>query len=119
MAMSKKDFIALADALRPVLDGVYTNRDIRILDALCAFMRGQNPNFMESRWRDYLAGECGPSGGKVKKASVSSIHHTSANAPKTGEPCGCRRGQERDNCPACEGTGARIDYAAIRRQRAR
>lgn len=34
--------------------------------------------------------------------------------PKTGEPCSCRPGIERDNCPRCEGTGQRIDFAAIR-----
>lgn len=34
--------------------------------------------------------------------------------PKTGVPCHCRRGQQRDNCPDCEGTGQRIDFAAIR-----
>lgn len=34
--------------------------------------------------------------------------------PKTGEPCTCRRGVQRDNCPACEGTGQRIDFAKIR-----
>lgn len=34
--------------------------------------------------------------------------------PKTGQPCGCRRGIQRDNCAACEGTGWRIDFAAIR-----
>ena len=34
--------------------------------------------------------------------------------PKTGAPCGCRKGQERDNCPACEGTGQCIDFAAVR-----
>lgn len=34
--------------------------------------------------------------------------------PKTGQPCGCKRGQERDNCPNCEGTGQRIDFKAIR-----
>lgn len=34
--------------------------------------------------------------------------------PKTGEPCHCRPGIERDNCPQCEGTGMRIDFAAIR-----
>ena len=39
---------------------------------------------------------------------------TTPYQPKTGQPCGCRRGQERDNCPACEGTGQRIDFAAIR-----
>ena len=32
----------------------------------------------------------------------------------TGEACSCRRGIERDNCPACEGTGRRIDFKAIR-----
>lgn len=34
--------------------------------------------------------------------------------PKTGEACSCRPGQERDNCPQCEGTGMRIDFKAIR-----
>lgn len=34
--------------------------------------------------------------------------------PKTGLPCSCKRGQERDNCPACEGTGWQIDFRAIR-----
>lgn len=33
---------------------------------------------------------------------------------KTLGPCGCRPGQQRDNCPACEGTGQRIDFAAHR-----
>ena len=35
--------------------------------------------------------------------------------PKTGVRCSCRYGTvERDNCPVCEGTGWRIDFAAIR-----
>ena len=34
--------------------------------------------------------------------------------PKTGQRCHCRPGRERDNCPDCEGTGQRIDFAAIR-----
>lgn len=34
--------------------------------------------------------------------------------PKTGAQCSCRRGVQRDNCPACEGTGWVIDFAAIR-----
>jgi len=34
--------------------------------------------------------------------------------PKTGQPCACRPGIERDNCAQCEGTGQRIDFAAIR-----
>jgi len=35
------------------------------------------------------------------------------NTPTLG-PCSCKRGQQRDNCPQCEGTGQRIDFAAIR-----
>lgn len=34
--------------------------------------------------------------------------------PKTGHPCWCKSGVERDNCAACEGTGQQIDFAAIR-----
>jgi hypothetical protein len=34
--------------------------------------------------------------------------------PKTGARCECKRGQQRDNCPACEGTGWVIDFAKIR-----
>ncbi len=37
-----------------------------------------------------------------------------AYQPKTGEPCNCGRGIQRDNCPECEGTGMRIDFRAIR-----
>src|SRR5208337_844790 len=36
--------------------------------------------------------------------------------PKTGQPCTCKPGVQRDNCPQCEGTGQRIDFAAIRNQ---
>ena len=34
--------------------------------------------------------------------------------PKTGERCTCKRGIQRDNCPACEGTGWLINFRAIR-----
>lgn len=68
--MTKKDFIALADELRPVLtvehvgaDGARTLGPSKIVDALAGFCRGQNPNFNEKRWRAYLTGDCGPSGG--------------------------------------------------------
>lgn len=30
--------------------------------------------------------------------------------------CHCKPGRQRDNCPDCEGTGERIDFAAIRRE---
>lgn len=75
MSMSKKDFIALADEMRPVLnvehvgaDGDRTYGPARVIDALCRFMSRQNPQFKEDRWRAYLAGECGPGGGAVKAA---------------------------------------------------
>jgi hypothetical protein len=38
----------------------------------------------------------------------------SSYQPKTGQPCRCKPGKHRDNCPDCEGTGQRIDFAAIR-----
>lgn len=63
MSMSKKDFIALADQLRIGVEVL--PRDV--VDVLCQFMHTQNPAFMESRWREYLAGNCGPSGGAIKK----------------------------------------------------
>lgn len=34
--------------------------------------------------------------------------------PKTGQPCNCKPGVQRDNCPRCEGTGKVIDFAKIR-----
>lgn len=34
--------------------------------------------------------------------------------PKTGQPCACKRGVQRDNCPRCEGTGWRIDFRTLR-----
>lgn len=135
MSMSKKDFIALADALRPVLnkehatvDGVITYGPAPVVDALCSFMRGQNPRFNEGRWRDYLAGECGPSGGRVKKTKADiamerlakedeAARNSAERAPKTGQACPHRSPIERDNCPSCEGTGQRIDFAAIRAAR--
>lgn len=40
----------------------------------------------------------------------------SAYQPRTGEQCSCRPGIWRDNCPACEGTGWRIDFTVIRRR---
>lgn len=39
--------------------------------------------------------------------------------PKTGRACSCKRGQQRDNCPQCEGTGQCIDFKAIRERSGR
>lgn len=99
--MTKKHFIALADAIKNGNGGsMFEPVHLHFLADFCA---SQNPRFNRSRWLDYIAGKCGKGGGEVKKAK-----------PKTLGPCSCKRGQERDNCAACEGTGKRIDFAAIR-----
>ena len=59
--MTRRHFIALADALR----GAEVSEDI--LTRLCRFMRQQNSRFDSSRWRRYLAGECGPYGGVTRQ----------------------------------------------------
>lgn len=66
--MTKKHFIALADALREHnrLSATYTPFDAEQLDTLAAFCQSENPNFNRELWLDYIAGNCGPSGGKVK-----------------------------------------------------
>ena len=59
--MSKKHFIQLADAIRA--SGKFTEEQIRTLADFCA---SQNSMFKRERWLDYIAGACGPNGGKVK-----------------------------------------------------
>lgn len=79
--MTKKHFIALADAIRsakPTYVGIdtecrqavleYTIRAAqwqRGVNALADFCMGQNARFMRGRWLAYVADECGPNGGKV------------------------------------------------------
>ena len=61
--LSKKDLISLADSMmswRAFMDE-YSYR--YALDSLARWCHTQNPRFNESRWRAYIAGECGPSGG--------------------------------------------------------
>jgi len=65
MSMSKKDFVALADAVRPYINSPERFVDQEnVQDALVAFCRTQNERFDRDRWLSYLRGECGPSGGK-------------------------------------------------------
>ena len=66
--MTKKHFIALADAIRTfnaqrvALEHEF---DYNQLIALAEFCRDQNPQFNRERWLAYIAGECGPNGGKL------------------------------------------------------
>lgn len=72
MSMSKKDFIALADALRPFYreEAEHTaETPEEILRAIVLFCHDQNPLFKAQRWTDYLHGKCGP-GGKVIKSGA-------------------------------------------------
>lgn len=63
--MSKKDFIALADVLRPFVDRTVDSQ--AIIDAVADFCASQNPRFMRGRWLAYMRGECGPNGGEIKR----------------------------------------------------
>lgn len=45
---------------------------------------------------------------------ISALEDCRPWRPKTGQRCHCKPGIYRDNRPDCEGTGWRIDFAAIR-----
>ena len=65
--MTKKHFIALADHIRIFNrheDEPFTARQLKELACFCQY---QNPQFNQERWLDYIAGECGPNGGTIKK----------------------------------------------------
>jgi len=72
--VTKKDFIALADAIRDsnrtaencgISDYEFNQLQLNILAAFCS---QQNSRFNRERWLSYIAGECGKNGGKVKAA---------------------------------------------------
>lgn len=50
----------------------------------------------------------------TKKALGNPDQPLKPGTPTLG-PCSCRPGVQRDNCPVCEGTGQRIDFAALRK----
>lgn len=68
--MHKKQFIALADAIRDHNDAGYSIERAAFnpshLLTLADFCQSQNPQFNRERWFDYIAGKCGPNGGEVK-----------------------------------------------------
>ena len=73
--MTKKHFIDLADHMKAVImtahrdaTGVSLVYTDTVISELANFCRRQNPNFNCGRWVSYIRGECGPSGGKIKKA---------------------------------------------------
>jgi len=69
-AMTKKHFISLADAIihhNKVADRVFRFDTPYQLQTLADWCAQQNPQFNRDRWLAYIAGECGPNGGAVKK----------------------------------------------------
>ena len=66
--MTKKHFIALADAIKQTDREKFGNEGAyqAMLDMLATFCMWQNPRFDRARWLAYIAGTCGPNGGKVK-----------------------------------------------------
>jgi len=68
--MTKKHFIALADAMRyamptfdqPTMKAQWT-RDLCAIAGVC---KSANPRFNEARWLGYINGTCGPNGGSIK-----------------------------------------------------
>ena len=63
MALTKKDFISLADHIRSLVQGGGSVSTEEVLDTVVDFCKSQNPRFMEDRFRDYVMGTGGPSGG--------------------------------------------------------
>jgi hypothetical protein len=74
--VSKKHFIALADALKAEKPQpgwspnkmVQWDLDVRAVARVCA---ASNPRFNELRWMQYINGLCGPNGGTVKKQTAA------------------------------------------------
>ena len=139
--MTKKHFIALADTLKALEPINLKQKDARAsaehrqwettVQRLADFCAAQNDQFNRKRWLGYIAGSNGKNGGRCQHVpnnpEVMQTVCTKCGKeldlrskprreyqPKTGQPCSCRPGMQRDNCPQCEGTGQRIDFAAIR-----
>ena len=69
--MTKKDVVALADAIRAHnaqlscisnARDTFTDSQLTILADFCAL---QNPNFKRERWLGYVAGNCGKTVGRL------------------------------------------------------
>lgn len=76
MAMSKGDYIALADAIREhnaVDTKVHGGHICRFTEdeikALADFCQSRSPKFMRERWLGYIAGTNGKNGGEIHRKS--------------------------------------------------
>lgn len=75
--LTKKDFIVLADYIsgfnKYAVGARFTTNQITVLANFC---EQQNPNFNRERWISYIKGECGPSGGTIKKDKNEHLYET-------------------------------------------
>ena len=63
--MTKKEFIKLADYLKDT-QGYCEPFTERQIEHLANFCHSTNYRFKRERWTEYIAGECGPNGGRTK-----------------------------------------------------
>lgn len=70
--MTKKHFIALADAIKAAPTANHPTEEFSPLqiDYLADFCEAQNPRFDHERWLGYIAGTNGKNGGKSIGASL-------------------------------------------------
>jgi hypothetical protein len=66
--MTKKHFIELADLIKERRWNERNGAGLFVHD-LADFCESMNPRFNRQRWLDYLAGRCGPNGGRVRPQS--------------------------------------------------
>jgi hypothetical protein len=68
--MTKKNFVALADSIREHNRLAKVNGENAFTDdqlaALARFCAAESPRFKRERWLSYVAGECGPNGGRAR-----------------------------------------------------
>ena len=72
--MTKQHFLALADSIRransivsPDTGETVEHFTRHAISELADFCAAQNPAFDRERWLAYVAGDCGPNGGTVKR----------------------------------------------------
>ncbi len=70
--MTKKDFVAIADAFRASRTAntwlEANDQWSKDVNAVASVLATTNPRFNQARWLDYVNGLCGPNGGAVKAA---------------------------------------------------
>lgn len=88
--MTKRNFIALADYIREHNRLGDTPFVANQLDTLADFCRNNNHRFDRERWFDYIRGECGPSGGAIRRPKGEMTAVEADRQDSSNSHCGCR-----------------------------